>query len=58
MKKYKVTFVDEIEARSEEEAYAMLVEYLKDCGRFEDVSAFDFEEIIDFKEIKEKKKQS
>jgi|LakMenEpi03Aug12_release.lakeMendotaPanAssembly.Ray.scaffolds.fasta_scaffold6816218_2 hypothetical protein len=52
MKKFKITFVDEIEARSEEDAYAMMVEYLKDCGRFEDVSAFNFKEIK-----KEKKKK-
>jgi hypothetical protein len=45
MKKYKVTFVDEIDAENEEYAYARLIEYLSDVVRYEDVTAFDFEEI-------------
>lgn len=45
MKTFKVTFVDEIVAESEDAAYKILVEYLKDCGKFEDVSAFEFKEI-------------
>ena len=52
MKKFKVTFTDEIEAKTEEDAYKILVNYLQDCGKFEDVTAFNF------KEIKKKKKRS
>ena len=45
MKKYKITFVDETEAENEEEAYAALVEYLRGVVRYEDVTAFEFEEV-------------
>ena len=45
MKKFKITFVDYAHAKSEEDAYKILVDYLKDCGKFEDVTAFDFKEV-------------
>ena len=45
MKKYKITFVDETEAENEEEAYAALIEYLRGVVRYEDVTAFEFEEV-------------
>jgi hypothetical protein len=45
MKKFLVTFVDEIEAVDEEEAYDKFREYLTDCAVNEDVTAFRFEEI-------------
>lgn len=45
MKKFKVTFTDEIEAKTEEDAYKILIKYLMDCTWYEDVTAFNFEEI-------------
>lgn len=45
MKKFKITFVDETEAESEEAAYASLIEYLRGVVRYEDLDAFHFEEI-------------
>lgn len=42
MKTYKVTFVDEIEAETEEEAYHKLLVYLSECVQYDDVTAFDF----------------
>lgn len=45
MKKFKITFTDYAYAKSEEDAYKILVNYLQDCGKFEDVSAFNFEEV-------------
>ena len=47
MKKYKVTFVDEIEAENLEEAYYQLRLYLSKCQHDDDISAFEFEEIKD-----------
>jgi hypothetical protein len=40
--KYKVTFEDEIEADTPEEAYDILLDYLKDCSNLGDVTAFKF----------------
>ena len=40
MPKYEITFRDEIEAETEEQAIEWLFEYLSDCIKFEDVSAF------------------
>ena len=45
MKKYLVTFKDEFEATSEQDAYDKLLVYLGDCVRYEDVVAFDFKEM-------------
>jgi len=45
MKKYRVTFKDTIVAETEEAAYDKLLEYLGDCVRYQDVVAFDFEEV-------------
>mgnify|MGYP003135666795 FL=1 len=45
MKKYKVTFVDEIEAETLEEAYYQLRLYLSKCQHNDDISVFEFEEI-------------
>ena len=52
MKKFKITFVDEIEAESEEDAYGVLLKYLWECVEHSDVTAFDF------KDIEETQKQS
>lgn len=44
--KYKITFEDIFEGvESEEQAYDVLLDYLKDCVKNEDVTAFNFEEI-------------
>ena len=40
--KYKVSFTDEIDASSPEQAYDLLLNYLKECCEFEDVTAFTF----------------
>ena len=40
--KYKVSFQDEFEAETPEEAYKILLEYLKDCVEYEDVTGFCF----------------
>lgn len=42
MKTFTVTFTDEIEAETEQEAYHKLLEYLADCAQYGDVTAFDF----------------
>jgi hypothetical protein len=44
MKTYKVTFTDTIKANTEDDAYGELLDYLSDCVRFGDVTAFDFAE--------------
>jgi hypothetical protein len=45
MAKFKVTFVDEIEAETEEAAYDQVINYMREVVQSEDVTAFDFEEI-------------
>jgi hypothetical protein len=40
--KYKVTFQDEIDAETPEGAYEILLDYLKDCVNFGDVTSFKF----------------
>jgi hypothetical protein len=42
MKNYKVTFTDTIKANTEDDAYGELLDYLSECVRFGDVTAFDF----------------
>lgn len=42
--KYKVTFQDEIEAETIEDAFDQLLEYLKDCVNMGDVTAFTFKD--------------
>jgi hypothetical protein len=44
MKQFRVTFIDTVSANTEEEAYAILLDYLNDCARFKDATAFDFQE--------------
>lgn len=44
MKTYKITFTDTIKANTEEDAYGELLDYLSECVRFGDVTAFDFAE--------------
>jgi hypothetical protein len=44
-KKFKVTFLDELEAETEEEAYDIFLGYLAECVKAGDVMAFDFKEI-------------
>tara|TARA_R110002020_G_scaffold48664_2_gene138596 strand:+ start:26698 stop:26898 length:201 start_codon:yes stop_codon:yes gene_type:complete len=39
---YEVTFRDEIEADSEEEAYDDFLKYLAECVHHQDVTAFQF----------------
>lgn len=40
--KFIVKFVDEIEAETEEEAWDILLNYLRECVNDSDVFAFDF----------------
>ena len=49
MKKFKITFVDEIEAENEEAAYKDLLDYLRDVVKYDDVTAFDFKDISPIK---------
>ena len=44
--KIKITFTDIFNnLESEEQAYDVLLEYLRDCVKHEDVSAFQFEQV-------------
>ena len=45
MKTFRVQFVDEITAETEEDAYEILLRYLSDCAEYKDVNAFQFEEV-------------
>lgn len=45
MKTFRVQFVDEITAETEEDAYELLLTYLRDCAEYGDATAFNFEEI-------------
>jgi hypothetical protein len=44
MKNYKVTYYDEIEADTVEEAYEILLSHLASDVEHKDVSCFEFEE--------------
>ena len=44
MKHYKITFVDNITAETEEEAYNKLLAYLASCSFYGDATAFTFDE--------------
>jgi hypothetical protein len=52
MKRYRVYYIDEVQANSEEEAYEQTLQYLHDCIWFQDVSAFNYEYIGDVEEAK------
>lgn len=44
----KISFVEELEvdeSTTDEQLYATFLEYLKDCVKYEDVTAFNFEEV-------------
>lgn len=44
----KITFVDELEvdeSTTENQVYDIFLDYLKDCVKYEDVTAFNFEEV-------------
>ena len=43
-KTYRVTFIDNVTASSEEEAYEILLDYLAKCVKYGDATAFSFEE--------------
>lgn len=49
MKTFRVTFVDDITAKTEEGAYTILLNYLRDCAEYGDATAFQFEE-VEYKE--------
>lgn len=40
--KYKVTFQDEIEAETLEDAFDIILDYMRDCANMKDVTAFTF----------------
>ena len=44
MKTYRVTFIDNVTANSEEEAYDALLHYMGQCVKYQDVTCFTFEE--------------
>ena len=43
-KTYRVTFIDNVTADSEEEAYEALLDYMAQCVKYQDVTCFTFEE--------------
>ncbi len=45
MKTFEVSFEDNFKAENEEECYEELLQYLKDCVRNSDVTAFKFKEV-------------
>ena len=47
MKKFKVTFRDEIEAQSEEDAYKNIRDYCAIVFNSGDVTAFELEELLE-----------
>jgi hypothetical protein len=47
---YEITFRDEIEVDSEEEAYDYFLKYLAECVHNQDVTAFQFDDISKYKE--------
>ena len=47
MKTFKITYEDDIEAESLEHAYEILLTLLDSDVKYDDVSAFEFEEISD-----------
>ena len=44
MRKYVITYTDEIEATCKEDAYRVLVSMLSSDVQFQDISAFDIKE--------------
>ena len=51
MKRFRVYYIDEVEAETEEGAYDKTLEYLRDCVNYGDVSLFNYECIGNVKEI-------
>ena len=47
MKKFKVKFIDVIEAESEEEAYDNVRDFCAEIYNSGDVTAFEFEEVVE-----------
>ncbi len=46
MKSYKITFSDIFDnLESEEQAYDVFLDYLNDCVKYEDVTAFQFKRV-------------
>ena len=43
-KTYRVTFIDNVTANSEEEAYEALIHYMGQCVKYKDLTCFTFEE--------------
>jgi hypothetical protein len=51
LKRFRVYYIDEVVAETEEEAYDKTLDYLKDCVKYQDVSLFNYEYIGKAKEI-------
>ena len=45
MKTFRVQFLDDISAETEEDAYAILLESLASMAQYQDATAFQFEEV-------------
>lgn len=43
--KIRVTLLDEIEAETMEEAYKLIIEWMRECAEMGDATAFKFEEV-------------
>ena len=42
---FKITYTSKVECIDENHAYETLLDYLKDCFKNKDISAFEFEEV-------------
>jgi hypothetical protein len=45
LKRFRVYYIDQVVAETEEEAYDLTLQYLSDCVKNGDVSAFNYEVI-------------
>jgi hypothetical protein len=51
LKRFRVYYIDEVVAETEEDAYEKTLEYLRDCVNYGDVSLFNYEFIGNAEEI-------
>jgi hypothetical protein len=49
LKRFRVYYIDEVVAETEEEAYEKTLEYLRDCVNHGDVSLFNYEYVGEMK---------
>jgi hypothetical protein len=49
MNKYKITFIDHVEAETELDAQESFMTYIRECAKYSDIEAFEFEKKNDWK---------